>query len=420
MLKKKDGTQQHCPMTAMGEAFNPFVDPYLSNPYEFYIQAREQEPVFYSPEINHWVVASYEDVKNVLMDSETYSSRKTLTPIRPVREAIGMLLAQDFKIIPNLTNDDPPSHTLIRKFLQNAFTPRRIRWLEPHVRRLATESIDSFIHKGTTDLVKDLLYHTPVHVLFTFLGIPTADIEKIKTWSENMTILTWGKPSDEEAIARTPSFIEHFKYCFDLVDYLEQNPGEDYISELLQRLKTEKPEGIDKNRIALILIGLLVAGQETTSNQAGLGVRALLKNREAWEEIKANPQLIPNAVEEIIRFDSSVIAWRRVTNKPVTLSGVDIPAGEQLLVLLASANHDEKTFANGATFDIHRKNARQNLSFGYGNHYCIGAPLARLELRILLEELTKRLPDLELVEEQTYSYSQNTSHRGPSSLWVKW
>ena len=413
--------QNRCPVTAMGEAFNPFIDPYISNPYDFYAQARSKEPVFYSPEIDHWIIANYADVKNILRDSKTYSSRMAQSPIKPwPKEAVDMLNAENFNILPNLSNNDPPSHTLVRRFLQDAFTPKRITWLEPHVRRLVTECIDGFIHKGKTDLVKDMLYETPARILFTFLGIPDADVDKVKEWSEGRAVLTWGKLSDEEIIKQMPGFIDYLRYCYDLVDKLEQNPGEDYTSELLQRLKTEEPEGFDKNRIVITIFGLLMAGHETTTNQSGLGIRALLNNRESWDAIKVKPELIPNTVEEIIRYDSSVISWRRVTNKAVTISGINIPEGEQLLLLLASANHDETNFSNPNNFDIHRKNANQHMSFGHGIHYCLGAPLARLELRIFLEELTKRLPNLKLVENQSYSYSPNTSHRGPSSLWVEW
>lgn len=410
-----------CPVTALGVGFNPFVEPYLGDPYTFFARARAEEPVFYSPEVDHWVVARYEDVKAILRDSVTYSSKMAQSPIkRWPQEAVEMLNAQNFNMMPNLSNNDPPSHTQVRRFLQNAFTSKRIKWLEPHVRRLVNEAIDGFVGQGRVDLVKEMLYETPARVLFAFLGIPDEHINKVKVWSEGRAVLTWGKLPDEEIIAQMPDFIDYIRYCFDLVDQLEQNPGEDYTSELLQRLKEEQPAGISKDRIAVTLFGLLMAGHETTTNQSANGIRTLLTHREAWQALCDDPSLIPNACEEIIRHESSVISWRRVTNREVEIAGVSIPKNSQILLLLGAANRDERHFEDAERFDIHRKNAKHHMSFGHGIHYCLGAPLARLELKIFIEELTKRLPSMRLVPNQSYHYSPNTSHRGPTSLWVEW
>lgn len=414
-------TAHNCPVTAMGEAFNPFADPYLADPYPILAQARAEEPVFYNPETGHWVITRYEDIKAILRDPETYSSRMAQSPIQPWPEtAVKLFTAQNFNIRPTFSNNDPPSHTHVRQFTGNAFTPKRIKWIEPHVRRLITEAIDKIIDQGRADLVKEVLYETPARVLFAFLGIPDGDVEKIKLWSQGRALLTWGKPSDQEIIERMPPFIDYLNYCFDLVDELEKNPGDDYTSELLLDLKNNQPEGVDKVTVVIALFGLLMAGHETTTNQSALGLRALLTHRDAWEELCENPKLIPNAVEEIIRYDSSVIAWRRVTNKPVELRGVEIPQDAQLLLMLASANRDDEEFGDGNTFDIHRKRPQRHFSLGHGIHYCLGAPLARLELKIFLEEFTRRMPTLRLEPDQTFQFSPNTSHRGPASLWATW
>jgi cytochrome P450 len=408
-----------CPVSGLGATFDPFVDPYISDPYAFYTEAREREPVFYSPEIDHWVVTRYDDIKSILDDPETYSSRMAQSPIKPwPKEAVDMLQAQNFNMIPNLSNNDPPSHTQVRHFLQDAFTPRRIAWLEPHVRRLVRDAIGAFPREGEIDLVQDLLYETPARVLFVFLGIPGTDVEKIKRWSEGRALLTWGKPTDQEIINQMPDFIEYIHYCIKLVERLDQNPGDDYTSELLKKLKEESPEGITRDRIVITLFGLLMAGHETTTNQSSNGIRALLQNRTSWERLCATPELIPNAVEEIIRYESSILSWRRVTNRQVEVAGVKVPKDAQVLVMLASGNRDESQFLEGESFDIDRQNASRHLSFGHGIHYCLGAPLARLELRVFLEELTRNVSDMRLVEGQDYRYLPNTTHRGPTSLRV--
>ena len=415
-----------CPVTALGEAFNPFTDPFLSDPYAFFARAREEEPVFYSPEIDHWVVSRYEHVKAMLHDTDTYSSRTAQSPVKPwPQAAVDMLNSEDFRLIPNLTNNDPPSHTHVRRFLRDALSAKRIKWLEPQVVEIVRDVIDDLVEMtpvngGGVDLVNEMLYETPARVLFAFLGIPDDDIENVKAWSKGRALLTWGNLSDEEIIAEIPTFIEYIRFCFDLVAELEENPGDDYTSELLQRLRTENPEGMDRDRVALTLFGLLMAGHETTTNQSANGIRNLLQQRENWEALVNDPSLIPNAVEEIIRYEASIISWRRVARQDVTVDGITIPEGSQILVLLGAANRDEAYFEDAERFDIYRKNARQNLSFGHGCHYCIGAPLARLELKIFLEELTQRLPSMRLVEGQTYSYLPNTTHRGPTTLWVEW
>jgi cytochrome P450 len=416
-----DGT---CPMRHVTDGFTPFEAPYLTDPYSFFERARVEAPVFYSEEIDHWVVARYDDVRTVMRDTDRFSAGNAQAPVTPwPADAVAAFDAHDFGLRPNLSNNDPPSHTKVRHFLRDAFSARRIGWLEPHVRRLVEECVDGFTAgrtgEQTGDLVALMLSDVPAQVLFVFLGIPDADIETVKRWSAGRAILTWGKPSDDQVRDELPDFVEYLQYCFDRVDELERNPGDDYTSELIRRLADERPDDFDKGRIAQTLFGLLMAGHETTTNQSANAIRALLSTPGAWDRIVQNPASIPDAVEEAIRYESSVIAWRRVTRCPVVLSDVEIPEGAQILTLLGSANRDEEIFPDGDRLDLDRANSRNHLSFGFGSHYCLGAPLARLELKIFLEVLTQRLPDLQLVPAE-YHYSPNTSHRGPISLPVRW
>jgi len=172
--------------------------------------------------------------------------------------------------------------------------------------------------------------------------------------------------------------------------------------------------------VTQIVYELLFAGHETTTGLIGNAVRRLLMERHAWEEICGNPALIPNAIEEVLRFDSSVIAWRRRTTQAVEIGGVSVPADANVLLLLGSANRDPAVFENPDHVDIHRRNAKEHLSLGYGAHYCLGAPLARLEALVVLEELSARLPSLRLVPGQTLRVQPNTTFRGPLSLLVEW
>jgi cytochrome P450 len=411
-----------CPVAHGAAAFRPFDDAYLTDPYAVFASIRRDEPVFYSEEIDHWVVSRYDDVRTVMRDVVRFSADNAQSPVTPwPSDAQAALEACDFELRPNLSNNDPPSHPQVRGFLHDAFGPRRITWLEPHVRRLANEAVDRFApglldgSVAEVDLVAAMLSDVPAEVLFVFLGIPNADIERVKRWSAGRALLTWGRLADDEVRAQVPDFIDYLQYCFDLVDHLDEHPGDDYTSELLRRLREDQPEGMDKGRVAQTLFGLLMAGHETTTNQAASAMRALLGEPATWDRLCDEPDLIPNAVEELIRFDCSVIAWRRRTRIPVVLSGVEIPADAQVLTLLGSANRDDAMFADGEQLVLDRKNARNHLAFGFGSHYCLGAPLARLELKIFLEVLTQRLPGLRIVPTD-YRFLANTSHRGPLSL----
>jgi cytochrome P450 len=251
------------------------------------------------------------------------------------------------------------------------------------------------------------------------LGIPDEDVAMIKTWSSNRLNLTWGRLSEEEQLDQVEGLIEYWHYCIAHVDKKLENPGDDFPSDLLA-VRDGDDEILSVNEIVNIVYGLLIAGHETTTSSSANAVRSLLEDGDAWRELCDNLDLVTNAVEEMLRFNTSVISWRRRTLKPVTINGVDIPEDSKLLMMLASANHDADIFPEPDKIDLHRENAKDHLSFGIGIHFCFGAPLARLELRIILEQLTRRLPGMKLVEGQSFSFNANTSFRGPLALHVEW
>ncbi len=413
-------TPARCPVR---HDFDPFAPDYLADPYGYMADVRGQTPVFYSPLIDHWVVTGYDDVRRVMRDTDTFTAGNAQDPVTPwPADVAAAFAAEGFGLRPNLSNNDPPSHTAVRRFLRDAFSPRRIGWIEPSVRRLAERAVDEIEHRllagDTIDLVAAMLSDVPAEVLFVFLGIPDADIERVKRWSAGRALLTWGRLPDEEVRRQLPDFVEYLRYCFDLVDRLAAEPGDDYTSELLRRLDEEQPDDFDRGRVAQTLFGLLMAGHETTTNQSANAVRALLSTPGAWRRLHDDSTAIANAIEELIRFESSVIAWRRRTLQTVEIAGVEVPAGAQILAMLGAANRDPSQFDDPDVVDLDRGNARNHLSFGFGAHYCLGAPLARLELGVFLDLLTSRLPELELVPTE-YEYSPNTSHRGPTVLNVR-
>lgn len=404
----------------LDELFKPFSEEYLADPYRVFSLARQSQPAFYDKEIGYWVISRYADVKECFRDQERFSAAITLDQLKPLSQD-AMQILMDSGVVPGvaLVNEDPPTHSQRRKRLMAAFTPQKIRAIEPHIREFVRGYVDNFIARGSADLVRDLVWDVPALVAFHFTGIPDEEIEICKRYATSYALFNWGFPSDEEQLRLTRKLADYWQYATMHIDRLSKNLGEDFISEMI-RGHLEDNSLFDRNYLVWMMMNFTFAGHETTTAASANMFRALLENREQWDALVSDPSLIPNAVEECLRYSSSVVAWRRKTKVAVEIDGQTIPAGANLLILNGSANHDPTEFAQPDTLDIRRSNANRNLSFGFGAHLCMGAPLARLEMRIMLEELTSRLPHLELVPSQTYSFSPNTSFRGPSSVLVQW
>ncbi len=409
-----------CPASEVGRDFNPFVDPYLADPYAFWLHAREAEPVFYSAELDYWVITRYEDIKAIFADPKIFSASIAQTPIKPLApQVVEMLQAGGFRAKPVMSNADPPDHTRIRKFTWQAFAPKRIAQLEPQLRRLVTRFIDQIEGERRADLVRQMFYELPVLVLFIFLGMPEEDVARVKTWARHRLMLTWGRLSDEQQLVEAKGLLEYWRYTEAFVRGLLADPPDNYVGDLI-RVSQRDENDLSVHEIINVVYGLLIAGHETTTSMSANAIVTLMRHRDAWDGLCAEPALIPNAVEELLRFDSSVITWRRKALKAVEIAGVPIPEGAKLLLALCSGNRDERQFPQAERLDLQRENARTHLSFGFGIHYCLGAPLARLEVKVILEELTRRLPSLRLAPGQRWEFPPNTSFRGPAQLLVEW
>jgi hypothetical protein len=408
-----------CPHTGLGHDFNPFVDPYLSDPYPFWSRARQEEPVFYSPELDYWVVTRYEDIKTIFSDPKTFSASITQTPIKPLApEVVQMLQAGGLRSKPVMSNADPPDHTRIRKYTWQAFTPKRLAQLEPEVRRLSTRFIDGFEGDRRADLVRQMFYELPVLVLFLFLGMPEEDVARVKTWARNRLMLTWGRLTAEQQMTEAKGLLEYWKYTEAYVRRLVAAPPDNFVGDLIRASLLDERE-LSLHEVTNVVYGLLIAGHETTTSMSANAIVTLMRHRDVWEGLCAEPARIPSAVEELLRFDSSVITWRRKALRRIEVAGVSIPEGAKILLALSSGNRDPAQFGEPDRLELGRENAKSHLSFGFGIHYCLGAPLARLELKVVLEILTRRLPTLRLAE-QAWEFPANTSFRGPASLWVEW
>ncbi|MCL4160114.1 UNVERIFIED_CONTAM: hypothetical protein GTU68_031497, partial [Idotea baltica] len=233
------------------------------------------------------------------------------------------------------------------------------------------------------------------------------------------TVNTWGRPSEDEQLSVATSVGRFWQASGKVLERMRDNPdGKGWMYDSIRQNKLH-PDIVTDSYLQSMMMAILVAAHETTAHASANAVKTLLTDRAAWQEIVANPGLIPNAVEECLRVAGSVVAWRRITTQDTVVGGMDIPKGAKLLIVTASANHDPREFENPDQLDLYRETAADHLTFGYGAHQCMGKNIARLEMRIFLEELSRRLPHMEL-SKQTFEYLPNTSFRGPKSLLVEW
>lgn len=409
-----------CPVSAHAATFDPFEDGYQQDPPDYVRWSREQEPVFYSPKLGYWVVTRYDDIKAIFRDNLTFSPSIALEKITPTGdEANAVLATYGYAMNRTLVNEDEPAHMPRRRALMEPFTPAELAHHEPMVRQLTREYVDRFIDSGRADLVDQMLWEVPLTVALHFLGVPEEDMDRLRQYSIAHTVNTWGRPKPEEQVAVAHAVGNFWQLAGKILDKMRENPDAPGWMQYGLRKQRELPEVVTDSYLHSMMMAGIVAAHETTANASANAIKLLLQHPDAWREICADPALIPNAVEECLRHNGSVAAWRRLVTRDAQVGGIALPAGSKLLIVTSSANHDERHFADADLFDIRRDNASDQLTFGYGSHQCMGKNLARMEMQVFLEELTRRLPHLRLAE-QSFSYVPNTSFRGPEHLWVEW
>ncbi|MBD5633781.1 MAG: cytochrome P450 [Candidatus Eremiobacteraeota bacterium] len=402
----------HAPQTSL----DPFSEPYLADPYALFAEQRAAAPVAYAPAIDMWTVTDYADVDAIFRDPHTFSAAIAQSPLDPIDPAAKRILDEGgFAPLPVMSNLDLPEHSRIKAHTSRAFSARRISLMETLVRERAGAMIDALPARGEIDLVPALAFPLPAVTIFKMIGFPDDDMELLKSWCGNRLIMTWGRASSEDQQRIAGQMVSYFNYCKAFVERRVRERADDLTSDLLS---TAAEDGTLSNaEIVSIIYGLSFAGHENITNMIANTVRRCLEAPQVWQRVVRDPSAIANVVEEALRFDSSNIAWRRVTTKPVTLRGVEIPAGARMLLLLGAANHDPAKFADAERFDPERNDARTHLAFGKGIHYCVGAALSRLEVAIVLELLGRRFPNARLGENR-YTYTPNVVFRGPQSLKV--
>ena len=404
----------------LAETYNPFISPQLEDPYPVYARARHEFPIFRSSVLGMWVVSRYEDILAIYRNPRQFSSADVLRPRHePSAEALQVLRGAGYIRTPLTVDNDPPAHTRIRVTISDAFSPRRITLLEEKVRALTHELVDGFARDGQVELVERFAFPLPLRVLLELLGLPREDAGRIKRWSDDWAAFMWAPLEPEQQVACARSMAAYLRYCLEVVAQRKRSPGNDLLSALVH------PPAGDTFRLsdmeaALMLNDLLFAGHETTVNALSNAVKLLVSHPETWEALRRNASLLPMAAEESLRLEPPVHCSVRTATSEAQVAGVSVPQGEQLCLLIASANRDESRFPNPDTLNLERGGQQRGLSFGHGIHYCVGASLARLSIRVALEVLGQRLPDLRLVPGQAFTYKPNLLLHAPSKLHLSW
>ena len=403
-----------CPVD---ESFDPLSPEFLADP--FAVMAQAEAPIFFAPSIGYYVLTRYEDIEEVFKDPGTYSAAAAQAPLVPLApEAQQILLAGGHKPQPSMSALDEPAHARLRKPAARAFSVKRVTAMIPAIEATAAQLLDAVSNDTEFDLVAALAFPLPANLVFSLMGVPEQDYAQLKQWCGYRAALSWGRPAPEDQLEIATSMAAYRRYMRALVDLKVQTPGDDLASDLIA-IHDEAPDRLTLDEIASILFSLSFAGHETTTGLISNTVRRLLEDPSRWDEIAAEPDLIPNAVEETLRYDPSVAVWRRVTTRPVTLAGADLPQGARLYLWLAAAGRDKAAFAEPDRFDLHRPDAERHLAFGKGVHFCLGANFGRLEAQIAIAELARRYPRLRLVPGQHLTFHPNISFRGPQTLNVR-
>ena len=411
----------HRPACPVHADFDPLSETFMPDPYAVTASLPLQdEPVFFAPALDGYVVTRHADVEAVFLDPATYSAAAAQVPLAPLTaEAAEILLAGGHKPQPSMVSLDPPAHTRLRRPASRAFTPRRVAGMEPRVRATLRQLLDAVDASAPFDLVEALTFPLPATIIFSFMGVPERDYEQLKDWCGHRATLSFGRPSPGEQVEHATSMAAYRRYLRDLVAAKATDRADDFASALLA-IHEEDPDALAHEEIASILFSLSFAGHETTNYLIGNMLRRLLEEPTRWDAVVADPALIAGVVEETLRFDTSVPFWRRRTKRAVTLGGVDIPEGATLFLWLAATGRDPAVFEEPERFDPRRPNAKRHLAFGKGIHFCIGSALGKLEAQLALEELTRRFPRLRLVEDHApFRFHPNISFRGPLELWVR-
>jgi cytochrome P450 len=391
----------------------PYYDPYDfgidANPHPVWKRLRDERPLYYNERYEFFALSRFDDVERGLIDWETFiSSRGTILELikANVRMPPGMIIFED-----------PPNHAIYRGLLSRVFTPRKMMAIEPKVRRFCAQCLEPLVGAGRFDFIKDLGAQMPMRTIGMLLGIPESDQEELRDNIDGRLRLESGEMPDAEQLSASISRSAIEGSFEEYIDWRAEHPSDDLMTELL-RAEFDDPTGkrrrLTRDEVLSYVRLIASAGNETTTRLIGWAGKLLGDHPDQLAQLAEDRDLIPNAIEEVLRFESPSPVQARYVARDVELHGKVVPQGSIMMLLNGAANRDERKFADADRFDVHRK-IDHHLAFGYGIHFCLGAALARLEGRVALDEVLKRFPAWEVDREHAVQ-ARTSTVRGWESL----
>jgi cytochrome P450 len=382
----------------------------LANPYPLYHRLRSEDPVHWDPFLHEWVVTRYEDVVTVF---KHFSAQRTPTPEQLIELGLTVLKPFAQVMVRQMVFLDPPAHARIRGLASKAFTLRRVEELRAHIQEITDSLLDAVQTKGCMDVIADLAYPLPAIVTAEMLGVPVADRDQLKEWSEDFAELLGNFQYNPDRAPRLLRSVEEMCAYFRAAIQEHREHSRD---DVINALVTAEQDGdcLTEEEIVANCILVMVGGQETTTNLIGNGMLALLRHPDQLEKLRADPSLIPSAVEELLRYESPIQHTARLAPYDVMLSGKTIGKHQTVIAVMGAANRDPEQFYEPDRLDICRQGNR-HVAFAYGSHFCFGAPLARLEGQIAFETTLRRMPNLSL-QRGPITWRGNLDLRGMTAL----
>jgi len=396
---------------------NFLTQEYFNNPYPTYKKFLNESPVFWSQELSAWIISPYD-----LVEAGLHSS--TLNAGERMSAASSHFSDEERKqysaILHNLNNwivfQDPPSHTRLRRLISKSFTPRSITAFEPKIKKIVNDLLDEIGDKENFDLVAEFSFRLPAAVMCDLLGIPLDRQWDLKRWADGIAgFSAAARVTSEKAKFANEMALESRDYLITLFEQLRKEPSDNLLSRLVDQ--SDEPNPLSDDELVALVVQLFFAGFETTEGLIGNMMIALANHPDELAKLRANPELITNAVEETLRFDSSILKQSRVASEDQDFGGQKIKKGDYMHFMIGAANYDPARFSNAHIFDVERDDVG-HVSFGHGIHFCIGAPLARLEARIALRALLDRLSRIEILEPAPV-YPELFAVRKPLHLWIR-
>ena len=394
-----------------------FLSPeYFQNPYPIYRELLDSTPIFWSEKARAWIVSPFKEVEEGLhLDVFTQKQRMLKASSHFTPEE----LAKMPHILTNLSNwvvfQDPPEHTRLRRLISKSFTPRSINALEPKIEAIVSNLLDKAMEKETFNLVDEFSFQLPAMVICELLGMPLEKQWDLKRWSDGVAGFTASARITPEQAAHAEDVArEAEEFLMGFFEQVRKTPNDGLLSRIVNSQSEE--DGLTDKEIVGLTIQLFFAGFETTEGLIGNMVMTLVNHPEQLALLRSKPELMDAAVEETLRYESSILKQSRVASEDVEILGQRIKAGDYVHFMIGAANHDPARFTNPQIFDIARTDAG-NVSFGHGIHFCIGAPLSRLEARIAMRQLLERMPKISIVNPQP-TFPELLAVRKPLQLWV--